>query len=383
MLFKKNELFNNYFVHNNKKIINIDISKLLSEKIYIPNDQRIRDDNKVNEIIIYQDKYFKECKSTNHFNFLGLINIHSCNDDGKNYLVDGQHRFKAAKELFEKHNYRNFSLNVEVVLVQNKKELKENYKIINKNTELPDFPEEINKNIPEEVAKYFFKEYSEIWKTTKKPPRPFMNKNQFQEALGFLTLKINNNNKKNNEPEIDSEDLKQIIINKNNDMSKWPLESYEKQIRKIKHWPKYKNNADTIGFYLGMYNYCMEDYCYDWCRDLIKAKCGEEIKKKKRVRKKKKIPKLLRQEVWKKHIGNTLEGICTCCEKISISISNFECGHIIAEAKGGETNINNLKPICSACNRGMGMMNLNEYKKKFYPKRKNSLLKQVTSLFTS
>ena len=33
---------------------------------------------------------------------------------------------------------------------------------------------------------------------------------------------------------------------------------------------------------------------------------------------------------------------------------NFEVGHNIPESKGGATDINNLRPICSKCNRSMG-----------------------------
>ncbi|NDG68463.1 MAG: hypothetical protein EB135_03170, partial [Proteobacteria bacterium] len=41
--------------------------------------------------------------------------------------------------------------------------------------------------------------------------------------------------------------------------------------------------------------------------------------------------------------------------------SIFECGHIIAEAKGGETSLENLRPICSTCNKSMKTINMNDY----------------------
>ena len=73
------------------------------------------------EIVDYQDSYYK--KGNNVFNFIGVINIHSCKEDGKNYLVDGQHRFKAMKDLYKKHNYADFDVNVEVVLVKTRDDL--------------------------------------------------------------------------------------------------------------------------------------------------------------------------------------------------------------------------------------------------------------------
>ena len=41
----------------------------------------------------------------------------------------------------------------------------------------------------------------------------------------------------------------------------------------------------------------------------------------------------------------------------------WECGHIKPESKGGTLSLNNLKPICSTCNKCMGNMPFNEFKK--------------------
>ena len=37
---------------------------------------------------------------------------------------------------------------------------------------------------------------------------------------------------------------------------------------------------------------------------------------------------------------------------------SFHCGHIVAEANGGQLKMDNLKPICSSCNSSMGMTNM-------------------------
>ena len=49
-----------------------------------------------------------------------------------------------------------------------------------------------------------------------------------------------------------------------------------------------------------------------------------------------------------------------------MKVTNFEAGHIISHAKGGEDNIDNLLPICSLCNKSMGTENLIDYKLKYY-----------------
>ena len=56
---------------------------------------------------------------------------------------------------------------------------------------------------------------------------------------------------------------------------------------------------------------------------------------------------------------------CLCCKKALISNTNFEVGHVISEKNGGEIKLENLKPICRACNSSMGVMNMNEYMKKY------------------
>lgn len=78
--------------------------------------------------------------------------------------------------------------------------------------------------------------------------------------------------------------------------------------------------------------------------------------------KKASIPKALRRSVWNKYIGVTVgQALCPCCKVTKIDQQNFECGHVKAEAKGGLTNLSNLKPICGSCNKSMGTKNMNEF----------------------
>ena len=82
----------------------------------------------------------------------------------------------------------------------------------------------------------------------------------------------------------------------------------------------------------------------------------------------KSIPKTLKNDVWDKYIGKQKGmGSCYCCSK-KIDSKNFECGHIIAVAKGGKTILQNLRPICGCCNKSMGTENLKVFKKRYYSK---------------
>jgi 5-methylcytosine-specific restriction endonuclease McrA len=94
----------------------------------------------------------------------------------------------------------------------------------------------------------------------------------------------------------------------------------------------------------------------------------EQRKKEKEEAKKKKqsIPKNVRIIVWNHYIGeDIIKHKCLCCKKVVISNTNFEVGHVISEKNGGTHEINNLRPICFACNHSMGTENMIEFVVKY------------------
>ena len=369
MLCNKLKLFTHIYKNNNKIIGSISFKNLMNEYIITPNIQRIKDDKKITDIVNYQSNYFK--KDNNQcFNFQGLINIHCCEEDGNNYLVDGQHRYFSIKNLMNIYGDSHL-IDIECIKVKTFDDLNENYKLINKNTPLPEFKSYNNKNIVEEVSKYFFDTYPDIWKPSRRPQRPYINKNHFQESIEYLYIKLDLYFK-NSDKNVHSKYLIDIIDNKNKKMKQWPLESYEKNIRKIKKWPEYKEIADSKGFYLGMYSNISQDYCYMWIKEIIKEETGEELKNKRNTNKKKSIPKAIKEETWNKWVGET-HGIalCYCCRKAKISKSKFVAGHVVAEANGGVISVDNLRPICQDCNSSMMTKHMLDYIKEFYPNNTN------------
>jgi len=79
--------------------------------------------------------------------------------------------------------------------------------------------------------------------------------------------------------------------------------------------------------------------------------------------KKKSIPKVVKDHCWNKWVGDDIAKTkCLCCNLNEIKMNSFHCGHIIAEANGGITSVENLRPICKACNLSMGTTNLDEFK---------------------
>ena len=97
----------------------------------------------------------------------------------------------------------------------------------------------------------------------------------------------------------------------------------------------------------------------------------EEDEKKKREKeeskkKKQSIPKNVRVIVWNHYIGeNIIHHRCLCCKKVLISNTNYEVGHVLSEKNGGTHEINNLRPICFACNHSMGTENMIDFVVKY------------------
>lgn len=81
----------------------------------------------------------------------------------------------------------------------------------------------------------------------------------------------------------------------------------------------------------------------------------------------KSIPKLLREEVWKKYFGDKLSGNCFCCDaKIQLT-KDYEACHLIAYKYGGPDTLANLRPGCRSCNGSMRTQNMLEFKRQYYP----------------
>jgi 5-methylcytosine-specific restriction endonuclease McrA len=84
------------------------------------------------------------------------------------------------------------------------------------------------------------------------------------------------------------------------------------------------------------------------------------------VKNKKKVSATLKRLVWNSHIGEEIgKAKCMCCKSTDITQMSFHCGHIIAEANGGELIISNLRPICQNCNSSMGTKNMNDFVQSF------------------
>ena len=348
-------MFSEQTIQFNNKIYSLVSFKDLIDNpnfiIEIPQEQRLKDNDKIKEIVEYQLRYYEKHKQ---FNFINNLIFNKIEDNNIYYLTDGQHRYFSIKELHQKHHYNN-QVMIEILLIKNKEEFKENYQVINKNTPLPDFPENIDKEMVEKVSLHFFEKYKIMFKTNRSN-RPYINKNNFQNSISFLLDKLQSQTNKN----YTSDEIIKLIEEKNN---------------KIKHWKNYdslkttKNMTDISkenNFYLGLFIYKEDESGgYPWIRELIQENSGQVIKTR---TKKTRIPKQLKEDVWEEFIGNHNEALCYCCRKNKIKNTSYHCGHIIPEKDGGELEIENLRPICQECNSKMATENMRDYIEREYPK---------------
>jgi len=86
--------------------------------------------------------------------------------------------------------------------------------------------------------------------------------------------------------------------------------------------------------------------------------------------KRKSIPKAVKDKVWDTYIGGSYgKGKCYCCETY-VDSKKFDCGHVVAAAVGGQNVVENLRPVCSTCNKSMGTQNMEEFKDMYFKKKK-------------
>ncbi len=96
--------------------------------------------------------------------------------------------------------------------------------------------------------------------------------------------------------------------------------------------------------------------------DNIKILPVKKEKETKPKTKKKTISATIKKLVWNTNIGEDIgKAKCLCCKSTDITQLSFNCGHIIAEANGGDTIVSNLRPICQNCNSSMGIKNMNDF----------------------
>jgi hypothetical protein len=233
----------------------------MGEYICSPGFQCFRLQCKVESIVQYEENYYKKHK---HFDFPGTIHIGYNQADTKYYIIDGQHRFEAAKILFNKTRI-DVKLTIELHIVTNLVEMEIIWNTLNHNTRLPEFAYSYIKPIAEAALAHFEEKYPDFFVYSvniRKIKRPRMSHTIVLEEFGKIVdgLKL-----KCCEELIKSVDEFNIWLISIPDVSAYfntkNGEHYQMETRLM-----YKT-AKRAGMFLGLYKH--KSTGYDWTREII------------------------------------------------------------------------------------------------------------------
>lgn len=275
---------------------------------------------------------------------------------GDKYIIDGQHRL-AAYDKLRQMGYPIHEVIVPVVFYHAscKEELSDYYNRINKN--MPIHPFETDEAW-EDVGKVFCGLFQDSFGSYVKPSKscrcPHISLDELKTHLQArnITSRLSNTSKT-------VHDFWKCVIDLNTQMhGKVNDQMCPKMHKRLQECVAKSVKSKCMPCFLGAWRH------FEWL-DIALHRLehpNEEISLCIAENARCRIPVILREQVWKKHNVNTCDiGECFACNT-PLRYMDMECGHIIAHALGGETTLGNLMPICKACNRDMGIMNLLHYK---------------------
>jgi len=267
--------------------------------------------------------------------------------NSQEYIIDGQHRMCAYKRLSKEHPEREIILSVEYYHCDTKEALENEYKYVNMST-----PNDISRmditpyKNKEEVISLFEKNFLTYLKNTNKPISPNINIKIIRDKLDGIPL-----------GDFSVGELTKYFLELNLYYSKCPLELFRKWHVETRAITTIKQRPTQL--YLGLYrNYEYIDRIVQLktLRETIPSAGFAHIEHYSNCYRVK-ISKGLRRAVWNSKLTTQ---DCYCCGEL-IDIDNFHCGHIQPVSYGGPTTADNLRPVCSQCNKDMGVMNMNDY----------------------
>lgn len=301
------------------------------------------------------------------YSMLQSICVASLN--GELFVLDGQHRICAFSRLAEEgYPITDVMLPVVVYNVESKEELAQYYQRINKHMPIHPFEieetwETLGKYICSMMEKYFhhYIKNTTNGSTVKSCRCPHISLHELK-----THMQARNIHEKLREYNCTNIDLWDSILSINTYIAKEIKAHHQlctQSMRRLQECEAKSQKYKCLPCFLGIWRK------FEWLDIalfvLSKGKVDikdVQINIAKFTEQRMKIPFQIREQVWKKtHENMCDEGKCYCCNSI-LRFPDMECGHIVAHALGGKSNVDNFMPICKTCNRDMGVMNLYEYK---------------------
>jgi hypothetical protein len=360
----------------NKKVVThhkIKVDELLYN-VYIASFQRL--ENKEHVELIYNNlyEYYNIHKEIFLPGVISLCKIVIDDDDNKKedrnddetkndtvikiekmIILDGQHRIGALNKLSKEYpDILEKKIRIDLYYVKNQEEAIEIYNIINTSKKVELYTGNREPIVFRLIQQYFLNRFGKYCKSSENPRGLNIN-------IDIICRKMQGYNIVN-KLNI-TEDTVENLIEYIKELNKFYSEQSNKTLSSYGIKDNIINEARNNNFYLGMFRN------YEWIERLLERPSityEEQLHfvVEKEIKLRKSINRTLRHQVWKKRCNDKINGECFCCSE-EISISNFECGHIVSVRDGGNNDIDNLEPVCRSCNLHMGTMNMISYKKLF------------------
>ena len=298
----------------------------LRELVTIPNFQRPENEEHTNKIYSSLKQHIKKQQEPT---ILGcLIMTKDCKTEQYS-LIDGNHRYRAYLKILDECKF-DISTYVQTITTSSEQEQKQLFDVCNNNLAAPEITKGVNLSDVNPIVKYFITKYGKtLFSDSEKCKRPSISKTLFSKFISTLLDKG-----------FTTENIIEGIEKYNNELKGKTFEYFkDKTTDNQTNIEKLLKKANAKKFLLGMVR------IYQWYNAF-----GLSINSLSRVA----LHRSTRRAVWDRYCYDQKIVQCYNCRVNEITVDDFECGHDIANAKGGTLDLSNLYPICRKCNRTMG-----------------------------
>ena len=332
---------------------NVTLRELSRMNIKTPDFQRPIDEERVQDIVASQRERLSKGF---HVFFIGTIILAKASDDGCLSVLDGQHRY-AAMTMHLVHDAPEDLVGITVLSPPRSITLKEMFCIVNRSVPVPDYI--INNTVLAAgriaLARFghlFSSAFGSFVSRSTMPRRPNIHLENLKEQISRSTHIIDAFT-------TSGEELMEYVMWVNDHLLRRCGEQFrtsiETKARKIAKHPL-ALTADPD------YMWLSDERWLQAFREGIEPpatfSCGAPPPPPN-------VSKALRMALWNNTFGPRAGvGGCQCCGT-EITQQNFQAGHRVARAKGGETALINLVPLCTTCNLSMGTADFETFRLSF------------------
>lgn len=251
------------------------------------------------------------------------------------WLVDGNHRYIALSELYNKTNKEyNPEIFCLYIKVKNEEEAENIFRIVNKSTPIIKMPKGVSRNIVTKIIEKLSLDYKKYFKESENCQRPYLNKIILEREIGKIAS-INT---------IKYDDFFKKLENINEEYSTKTCKFFDctkDQLNKVN-----KNGNLFVGLKKN----------YDWLYEMYEIKREtEDSDEEENNKKRKKIPEYMKNRIYERD-----EHKCRICNR-ELYKDDIHISHIISHKNGGKEIEDNLVVLCQKCNTSLGSKDIPTY----------------------